>query len=506
MRASDQSARDRAHGIRGARTNFFTLLGQTSFFVFGALAARLFGQALWGAYTTAYAWVDVLVRASLAGGDKGLLVYIAARRAQGDEAGVRRALVTTVRLTTVLAVILAAGMAVASMPVARLSGEPLDGRAMRLLAPLVISTSLIALLLAATMGTKVLRYNLLAKGVTEPALMLALVVLAGLTRPTLGGLAAVPLVTAVVTLAVAVWSLGRCFPPAEVLRALRRERTEGAVVRFALPLALSDLLNLLTYRLGSFILVAYAPVRERAVFNSCLLLAGSVSFIRGAFDTVLAPVAAEAWVQRDLPRLAENLQRQTRMVLLFAVPFASLYIVGGPAVLSLYGRGFVSGARPLAWLAIGHVLNASLGLTGWVLMAAQRTGLIVANNIVALTVNVGLTMVLAPRLGTEGAALATVATIVVIQILMIVESWRVARVHPLSPGLLRVAMLGTAVIVGERAALRLLLPPTPLATALVLAAGAAIYFPLALRLGATSAAAPRPGWRGRRPPSSPPAP
>ncbi len=246
MRPSDQRARDRAHGIRGARTNFFTLLGQTSFFVFGALAARLFGQSLWGAYTTAYAWVDVLVRASLAGGDKGLLVFIAARRAQGDEAGARRALVTTLRVTVVLAVVLAAGMVVASVPVARLSGEPLDGRAMRLLAPLVLSTSLIALLLAATMGTKVLRYNLLAKGVTEPALMLALVVLVGLTAPTLGGLAAVPLTTAAVTLAVAVWSLGRCFPPGEVLRALRRERTEGAVVRFALPLALSDLLNLLT--------------------------------------------------------------------------------------------------------------------------------------------------------------------------------------------------------------------------------------------------------------------
>src|SRR4051812_33759616 len=110
-----QERADRAHTTRGARTNFLTLLGQTGLFGFAILGARLFGPAVWGAYTTAYAWVDVRARGALAGGDKALLVFVAARRATGDEPGVTRALSTVVRVSGALALVAVGVMAAASL-------------------------------------------------------------------------------------------------------------------------------------------------------------------------------------------------------------------------------------------------------------------------------------------------------------------------------------------------------------------------------------------------------
>jgi O-antigen/teichoic acid export membrane protein len=339
------------------------------------------------------------------------------------------------------------------------------------------------ILLAATMATKVLHYNLIAKGVTEPVLMVGLVLLLSATFPTLGGLALVPVTAGIATLGVAVWAFGRVFPLREVARALRRERSESKVIRFALPLGLSDLVNILTYRLGSFILVAFSSVSERAIFNSCVLLAASVSFVRGAFDTVLAPVAAEAWAQRDYARLATNLQRQSRLVLLFAVPLASLFIVGGPAVLSIYGPGFVGGHRTLAWLALGHVLNASLGLTGWILMASESSRIILINNLITLAVNAVLCLLLVRPFGIEGAAIATTLTIAFLQVLQIVETWRITRVTPFSSGMMRLALLGAGTIGAELLALRLLGGTSIVRTAAVLAAGTGIYFLAARQWG-----------------------
>jgi O-antigen/teichoic acid export membrane protein len=228
------------------------------------------------------------------------------------------------------------------------------------------------------------------------------------------------------------------------------------------------------YRLGTFILVAYAAAAERGVYNTCVLLATTVSYLRGAFDTVFAPVAAEAWASKDRERLARNLRRQCQLVLLFAIPLGGLYITGGPAVLALFGPGFVHGHRTLAWLALAHIINASLGLCGWVLMAAGRSRLILANNLVLFAVSTVLCLLLIPRAGIEGAALATTASIAVMQVIQAIQAYRISGAQPISAGFVRLAVLGALVIAAELVAYRLLGGP-PIARALALtAAGAAV--------------------------------
>jgi stage V sporulation protein B len=481
--SADSDQNDRAHTLRGARTNFLTLLGQTGMFGFAILAARLFGPAVWGAYTTATAWIDVLARGALAGGDKALLVFVAARRAEHDEPGVLRALGTVLRVTTALALLAAGVMAAASFAVPRLSHEPLDGVAMRWLAPVVVSTAVSVALLAATMATKTLTYNFLGKGLGEPLVMLAMVTVMGLAAPGLRSLALAPLTAGALLLAVAAWGLGRRFDLRALGRSLHRDPVERQVLRYVIPLAVAELVNIITYRLGTFVLVAFAPATERGVYNTCVLLASTVSFLRGAFDTVLAPVAAEAWAQGDRQRLGRNLRRQCRLVLFFAVPLGGLYVTAGPAILALFGPHFVSGHRPLAWLALAHIINASMGLSGWVLMAARRSRLILADNLVLLAVNTAACALLIPRLGIEGAALATALSITFMQGLQAFQAHRIAGAHPLSPSFLALAALGAAVIAAEVLLYhRLDGPPLVKGVALALG-GAALFFALGWRLG-----------------------
>ena len=476
---SDVREQDRKHTIRGARTNFFTLLGQASFFLFGAVAARMFGKEIWGAYTTAYLLIDVLVRTSLLGGDKAVLVFVAARRAQQDEPGAVRAVASSLRLVLLIAAVFAIGMAVASYPVAHFWGEPLQGEAMRYLSPVVVLSGVTMLLLATTMSAKVLRYNFIAKGVTEPVTMLVLAALFGVAMPTMVGLALAPLAASAIALAVAAYGVSRLFSLRDILGSVRRDPTEREVVKFTLPLALAEFLNILAMRLGGLILIAYVAVGERGIFNTCLLLAGTISFLRGMFDTVLGPVAAEAWAQNDHPRLAANLKSQTRMVLLLVLPFASLFIVGGAAILSAYGPGFAEGHRTMVWLAVGHIANASLGLTAWLLMAAQRTRAILVNNVAKLALEIVLLVILIPPLGIEGAGIATMVAIVTLHGLQVYEVWRLAGIHPFSWGMARLAILGTVIIGAELVAYHLMSGSAPFRAIVVLGIGTPLYFLIA---------------------------
>ena len=480
-RAATARAEDHKHTRRGAATNFLTLAGQSTSLIFGTLAARLFGQAAWGAYTTAMAWLDVLTRLAMAGNDKGLLVFIAARRGTDDRAGVVRALVTALRITAMVGVLAALAMAAASWLIGGANRHPLDGQAMRIMAPLAATSSLATVMLAATMATKDLRYNLAARGIAEPAVLLLLVTVLGLTVPRMGALALTAVIAGALALVVATVGLLRKFALRDILHGLRREPTERAIVAYTVPLALGELVNIVVFRLPIFVMVAYAPPAQRAVFNTCLLLAASVSFLRGTFDAVLAPMAAEAWAVGDRARLSENLRRQCRLVLFAAIPFGSLFIVGGPALLALYGPGFVTGARALAWLAIGHVVNASLGLVGWVHMASGRTRLMLINNLAALAVSLALCLILIPRFGVDGAAAATAVTLIFMQLMFTVESYSFSRIHAFSSGFLRLAAIGVVVIAAEWTVARFFAPVSrsTVGTLLVPLAGLPIYLALA---------------------------
>jgi O-antigen/teichoic acid export membrane protein len=326
-----------------------------------------------------------------------------------------------------------------------------DGDAMRRLAPVVVLSSVGLLLLAATMAARVLSHNFYAKGLAEPLVTFAAALALGALWPELGGLALAPLIAACIVVAIAWRGVRALYNARAVVAHARRGPLDPELVRFALPLAASEFLNILAMRLGSFVLIAYAGPIDRAVFNTALLLAGTISYLRGLFDTVLGPLAAEAWAAGQPERVAANLKAQTRSVLVFAAPYASLFIVAGDALLALYGDGFVAGHRAMIWLAVGHIINATLGLTGWVLMAAHRTRAMLVNNVAKIALEIALCVALIPYLGIEGAALATCAAIAVLQSLQVYEVYRLAGIHPFSRGLLWCALGGAAMIVAELA-------------------------------------------------------
>ncbi len=169
------------------------------------------------------------------------------------------------------------------------------------------------------------------------------------------------------------------------------------------------------------------------------------------------------------------------MVVLAAVflPYAALlWCRGGDLLRLLYGEPFVGPGLPVvAWLAPAPLLFGAAFLAADVLLSAGPTGTVLVGSIGALAVNLGLNLVLIPRYGPTGAAMATSASYAVeLALLYPPACRRVGRptlVRPLLP-----VVAGSALLAG------VLLLPLPLSPAL--AAGAvgylAVWYALARRL------------------------
>ena len=185
---------------------------------------------------------------------------------------------------------------------------------------------------------------------------------------------------------------------------------------------------------------------------------------------------------QDRARVRYNLALATRWVITACTPIAVTVIVLRAEILGLYGATFVAGTGPLIVLAITNLIVGGLGLTPYALAMGGRSRLFLINNLCAAAVNILLGLVLIPRMGLMGAAIAVLVSTGGFQVALTIETWMLERVHPFTMSLLKPAAAALVAFAVEYA-LRAGLHAGPARVTLVIAAGAVSYLAALLLLG-----------------------
>jgi O-antigen/teichoic acid export membrane protein len=435
------------------------------------LLARLFGRAVFGSYQASLAILEMLTRGGTGGADKGMLRYIAAHRARGEPDLVRSALGTGLRLCVGIAGTAAAVLIVVAGPLARVGRAPALEIALRLMAPAALFTGCMWVLVQASLAAKVTRANFVVRGLGEPLFLLVAGLTAALFGRSLGYLAVAHVVATAATLLLAIVVVGRVFGPGELRRALRSPRLPG-FARSSIPLGLADLMNAVLQRADIVLLTMLVGPSPAAVYAASEFITRVISNARYVFDSVAAPVFSEALHLGQRERLHHNLVLMTRWVASAAAPIAATVIVLRRELLSLYGPAFLEGGATLSVLAAGHLVNATLGLSGWILMVQGRSRLILINNVVAAIVNVAMGLTLIPRFGLLGTAFSALGSVLLLNLLVLAEVWFLYRVHPFNwsmakPFFAAAVALAIEHVVGRSLNLSIVRVPTVLVVGLV---------------------------------------
>jgi O-antigen/teichoic acid export membrane protein len=103
------------------------------------------------------------------------------------------------------------------------------------------------------------------------------------------------------------------------------------------------------------------------------------------------------------------------------VPVSLGLVVLGTTVLGWFGEEFTGGALALQVLLVGQVVNALCGSVGTVLLMIGRERELGIVSAASAVLNVVLNLVLIPRLGIVGAALASSASLVLFNVVLVVR-------------------------------------------------------------------------------------
>ncbi|MCA9671878.1 MAG: oligosaccharide flippase family protein [Myxococcales bacterium] len=446
--SNNDAKQDAKHAARGGGTNLLAVIAGLALPAYHTLVARVYGAGAYGLYALGLGIIDLVARLANVGTDKGVLRHIPAHRIAGETQDERRALTTAFWLAAGGGALLAGAVALLAAPLARLTEKPATEAAIRLLAPSTPFVSLVVVLVSATMAAKVMRFNLLVRGLAQPLLLLAIALPVGLYRSTLEALCISHLVASALAALLALWAVKRVFADAPLRSYLAAGPPHWEMVRFSIPFGLSELLNAVLQRADVILVSLYVSKERLGTYAAAELLSRAVSNARYAFDPVASPVLSEALRLRDHQRLRYNLQLMSRWVTLLTFPIVTFVIGFREELLSLFGKGFVAAADAFLVLCLGHIVNSTLGLTGWVLAMAGRSKLILFNNLLAASLNVALCLALAPRYGLVGASVAAAGSVTFAQLLSLFEVLALEKVHAFGWPLFKVFLAGAATLLG----------------------------------------------------------
>ncbi|HEY4187270.1 MAG TPA: polysaccharide biosynthesis C-terminal domain-containing protein [Polyangia bacterium] len=427
---------DVAHAARSGAVQVLTVAGQALLSVTQVLLARLFGRAVFGGYQASLAILEMLTRGGTGGADKGMLRFVAGHRARGEMDLATRALGTGLRLSLTLSTTFALLLIVFAKPLSWLTHDPALADGLRFIAPAAIFTGGTWVLMQASLAAKVTRPNFIVRGVAEPSLLLLAGLLAAVAGRSLAHLTLAHVAATAATFTLALFVVGSLFGRGEIARGLRAPMLPG-FVRFSLPLGAAELLNAVLQRADIVLLTIFMGPNATGVYAASEFITRVISNTRYVFDSIAATVFSEALHLGQKARLQQNLALMTRWVATVAAPITVTVIILRLDLLALYGPDFRDGAPALCILALGHFVNASLGLCGWILVTSGRSRMILLNNIAGASINVVAGLLLIPRFGMVGTAIASLGSVALVALTGVVEVWLTEQVFPFDLSILK---------------------------------------------------------------------
>lgn len=205
----------------------------------------------------------------------------------------------------------------------------------------------------------------------------------------------------------------------------------------ALSIFLLAAMNLINNRADMLMIGGMLGTTEVGFFSAANRYAQFLPFPLYAVNSLAAPMIASLFAEGRREEIQRIVSLGALGVGCMAIPAAILLIVAGRPLLEVYGVEFVEGYDALVWLSIGQLMTA---LGGSVVQLMTMTGhhrpasrMMAASAVVNLTLNV----LLIPRLGITGAAIATATSLALVNLMMVLFVRRRLGFDPTLLGFIR---------------------------------------------------------------------
>ncbi|ACL71030.1 flippase [Halothermothrix orenii] len=202
------------------------------------------------------------------------------------------------------------------------------------------------------------------------------------------------------------------------------------VFRFSFPLLLTGLLGFLINRIDTFMIGYFLSDDKVGIYNIALRIGTMSSFILIAFNTMFAPMISSLHHKGEMDKLAAMYKIITKWILAINLVAFSIILLFNRDIMHLFGKEFIAGSTALVLISIGQVVNAGVGSAGYINVMTGHPHYELYTNILVVGMNVTLNYALIPNYGINGAAVASLISVSLTNIIKLLLVYKDHKIHP----------------------------------------------------------------------------
>lgn len=421
--------------MRGGALNVAgAFCSQVAVFAITTILARSLGDDAVGRYALCFAVLWIVGFIALFGAQRALIRFVAMALADDDHARLRGLLRFVIGGCMGLAVVIAVGIALGAHHIGSLVGIAGFEGDLRLVALALPATVLRDSCLAATQGWRSQKAYAAIFLVVEPMIRLLLTVVALSAGWGLRGALGALVLGAWTAALLAVLALRRRLRD---VRTGRGRYPRGVVLRFSVVALGGELASTGLIWGDTLLLGALRGAQDVGVYNVSTRLVNLAIFLIGPVAAAFSPQFARLIHRGDTRGLGAVYTAATTWITRASLPAFVLLLIFPRDLLSWFGTEFRTGVSVTLILLAGQLVNALTGPGGALLGMSGRNSLNLVNNLATLVLNIGLNLILIPRHGIVGAALAWSISLAVVNLARLVQVAVVFSVLPFGRGAAR---------------------------------------------------------------------
>ncbi|MBT6013604.1 MAG: flippase [Flavobacteriales bacterium] len=190
-------------------------------------------------------------------------------------------------------------------------------------------------------------------------------------------------------------------------------RSYENLLKISIPLMFAQSVQFIMAWTDKLMLGSMSTSEEVGIYHTAFKLSMFAAVALMSINSIASPKFAEMYAKNDMKGLRKIVRQSTKMIFWTSVPLVIIFFMFPEFLLGLFGKEFKVGVNAFILLSCGKLFSSFSGSVGNILQMTGNQNILAKILLFAAIINIVLNLYLIPKYGIDGAALASVISIVV---------------------------------------------------------------------------------------------
>jgi O-antigen/teichoic acid export membrane protein len=236
------------------------------------------------------------------------------------------------------------------------------------------------------------------------------------------------------------------------LDAIEQKNVRTEFLNYSIPLLFFGIISTLFYWIDSAMLGYFKSSIEVGLYNAATPIAMLLFITYELFSQLFFPMINKEYGKKKFNKIKELSKQVSKWVFMINLP-ALIILFFFPEIIIkiIFGSDYIGASHALQILVVGTFISSIFSISNSLVSMTGKSKIVLINIFVATILNVVLNYFLIPTEsifginnadGINGAALATTISLIVLNCLFLIQTWRLVKILPLRRKMFQIFIAG----------------------------------------------------------------